>query len=414
MTQNQALKIMLSGDNIFLTGPPGSGKTYLLNEYIARARKKKLKIAVTATTGIAATHLNGLTFHSWAGIGIKNELSEKEIRALISRADLTNRYKFTDVLVIDEVSMLDSKRLDLLNQLAKIFRASSQPMGGMQLILVGDLFQLPPVTNDQQSYIFKSKAWKELDLSICYLSEQHRQKTGDELNHILRSIRNNTTNRSELRVLESKINVVSLNKRNITRLYAHNFDADRLNDQKLAELKSSEKIYKMRTKGSKEACLILKKAILSPEILRLKVGCEVIFTANNYKAGYVNGDRGKVVDFISGWPVIRMSRKAYMRVGLHSWRTEVAGQLIAQAWQLPLKLAWAITIHKSQGMSLDHAEIDLRRAFKPGMGYVALSRLRSIDGLYLIGLNKMALYVDNNVLKIDKILRAESDKLMLR
>jgi len=414
MTQQQALKILLSGHNVFLTGQPGSGKTYLLNEYVNLAKKLKRKVAVTATTGIAATHLNGITVHSWSGIGIKDRLNSEDILRLSSNKKLIDRYKYADVLVIDEVSMLDPNRLSLINILAKHIRKNEKPMGGLQLILVGDLFQLPPVSQVRSPYLFDSEIWRDLNLKICYLTEQHRQQLGDELHTILEAVRANRVGEVELNVLKSKVNSSPTSKRNILKLYSHNFDADQINIEHLDALKTKQKVYKMFTAGSREAIKTLKNNVLSPEILKLKIGCEVIFTANNYTLGYVNGDRGRVVDFRSALPVIRLKRDSYIVVGLYNWRIEIDGQILGEVWQLPLQLAWAITIHKSQGMSLDEAEIDLSRVFSPGMGYVALSRLRNIDGLHLLGLNKMALYVDSNVLKADKLLRAESDKLMLR
>ncbi len=405
---------MLNGNNIFLTGPPGSGKTYLLNLFIEQARKRKLNVAVTATTGIAATHLNGITIHSWAGIGLSDSLLVKDKLKLLNRSKLSDRYRSTDVLVIDEISMLDANRLDLINDLAKLLRGSNKAMGGMQVVLVGDLFQLPPVSKQLVSYVYLAKSWQELELKVCYLTEQHRQQAGDELNSILQAIRENRVTEQELAILRSKLNVSQKVRTNTLKLYSHNFDVDKVNIANLTSLKGKERRYKMQTRGSAKEVERLKKSILSPEVLGLKVGGEVIFTANDYKSGYVNGDRGKVVAFKSGYPVIRMQRQAYIILKQHNWRAEVDGMVLAEAWQLPLKLAWAITIHKSQGMSLDEAAIDLSHAFSVGMGYVALSRLRNIEGLYLLGLNKMSLFVDAKVQDFDKKLRIESDKQVLR
>lgn len=413
MTQKQALETMLLGHNIFLTGPPGSGKTYLLKEFLKLAQQKQLKVAVTATTGIAATHLDGVTIHSWAGLGLADRLNDKSKIKLLKNFNLVERYNSTDILVIDEISMLDAKRLDILNELAKSFRASSKVMGGLQTILVGDLFQLPPVGKVEKSYVFQSNTWEELKLCICYLTEQHRQQPGDELNSILSAIRHNRLGEVEMSILKSKLLVNQPIKSNILRLYSHNIDVDKLNNQRLKLINHREHIFKMSIKGDRSMATNLKKTILSPPTLKLKKGCEVIFTANDYRLGYVNGDRGRVVGFKSGYPIIRMYRGAYTLVNQHTWRSLVNGQS-AEVYQLPLKLAWAMTIHKSQGMSLDEAVIDLSRAFSAGMGYVALSRLRNIDGLYLLGLNKMSLYVDNKVLKFDKTLRLASDKLVIR
>ncbi len=405
---------MLSGNNVFLTGAPGSGKTHLLNDYIRLAKSRRLKVAVTATTGIAATHLDGITIHSWAGIGISSSLTDKAKIKMTKNLKLVNRYRSTDVLVIDEVSMLDGARLDLINEVAKLLTGKNQPMGGIQVILVGDLFQLPPVSKNASQYIFESSTWSELNLKICYLTEQHRQQLGDELNLILQSIRSGKVRESEMNVLSSKISSSKVANSNVLKLYSHNFDVDAVNDAKLAKLSGRVRRYKLSIKGSSTNTKKLKDSILSPETLSLKKGCQVIFTANNYKAGYFNGDRGRVVDFKAGYPVVRLHRRLYMVVMEHNWRSEADGMVLAEASQIPLRLAWAITIHKSQGMSLDDAEIDLSRAFSPGMGYVALSRLRNIDGLYLLGLNKMSLHVDSKVCEFDRRLREQSDKLVLR
>jgi ATP-dependent exoDNAse (exonuclease V) alpha subunit len=412
MIQQQSLKILLSSCNVFLTGPPGSGKTYLLNRYISIAKSKGLKVAITATTGIASTHINGITIHSWSGIGIRDNLEKKHLNSIARNKRIVDRFLTTDVLVIDEVSMLSSIRLDLINLVMKNIRKSSDAMGGIKVILVGDLFQLPPVDIKESNYIFNSKCWNELRLKICYLSEQHRQRQGDEINSILRSIRSNTLGRSEIDLLESRIIQHQPNP-NMLRLYTHNYDADKVNKERQERLIGKERIYVSQTKGFKKEVDKLKKTILSPEFLNLKKGSQVIFTANNYHEGYVNGDRGYVVTFKSGQPVIRLKKGVYLEVQKHKWSREVDGKIVAEVWQLPLKLSWAITIHKSQGMSLEEAQIDLRHSFLPGMGYVALSRLKSIDGLYLLGINKIALYVDSNILKIDKILKAQSDNLMI-
>ena len=186
MTQKQALKIMQSGHNVFLTGPPGTGKTYLLKTFIDWAKKNRKKIAITASTGIAASQISGTTFHSWSSIGLKNSLNPTEHKILTSSDKVIKKYQQTEILIIDEISMLDNVRFDLVNDLAQEIRGNDQPFGGIQLILVGDFFQLPPIDQNRGAdFVFKSKTWYQADLRICYLNHQHRQEEGDQLLDIL-------------------------------------------------------------------------------------------------------------------------------------------------------------------------------------------------------------------------------------
>lgn len=409
MKQVKALEILETGSNVFLTGSPGSGKTYVLNKFIKLMKKKGNNVAVTATTGIAATHLSGITIHSWSGIGIAGSLEEVDLKKLKKNSSLVKRYKSTDILVIDEISMLDSKRLDLISSLAKMFRKSDLPFGGIQVVLVGDLFQLPPVNRTPGAYdfVYKSEVWEELGLKICYLTEQHRQSGNDRYNEILEAIRIGGLTAQHMELLNARKNEVSPSD-DLTKLYAHNFDVDQINSQKLDDLESDEHIFEMSFSGLAYDIKRLKDSILAPERLALKVDCEVMFVVNNQKLGYFNGTRGRVVEFKNGYPIIRLSDGKYVEARVHDWTIEMNNEVIATASQLPLRLAWAITIHKSQGMSLDAAEVDLSRAFTPGMGYVALSRIRTLDGLYLKDMNRLALIVNPDILIMDSKFRENS------
>ena len=185
MTQAQALAIMKIGKNIFLTGGAGTGKTYVLNEYIRYLREHDISVALTASTGIAATHIGGMTIHAWSGIGVREYLSEYDIDTLEEKKYLYDRYQQVQVLIIDEISMLSGNYLEMLDRLCRSMKRNHEkPFGGIQIILCGDLFQLPPVMSGQDSnsnkkFAFASKAWKELNLAICYLHTQHRQDEGD-------------------------------------------------------------------------------------------------------------------------------------------------------------------------------------------------------------------------------------------
>ena len=410
MTQKEALDILKSGRNVYLTGAAGSGKTYVLNKYISYLKERGVAIAVTASTGIAATHLSGLTVHSWSGIGIKSDLSDHDIDLLTQKEHLWKKYEKTKVLIIDEVSMIHPRMFDALDRLAKAMKRNDKAFGGMQVVLSGDFFQLPPIVKGEGvSYIDSSNAWSALDIRVCYLQEQHRQ-SGDSLEGILSEIRSGDISLNTEEIFEKINGVRNTSKTTPTRLYTHNLDVDAVNETELKKLSGIASTYKMTSKGKASVVNALCKGILAPEVLNLKKGAVVMFVKNNFEEGYVNGTLGKVVSFEKNTPVVQMHSGKKIYVTKSSWEVEDNGKILASAEQLPLRLAWAITVHKSQGMSLDAAEIDLSKSFVPGQGYVALSRLRSLEGLTLLGLNRMALSVDPYVIELNSHLVKESSK----
>lgn len=378
MTQPEAIKKMLSGANIFLTGEPGAGKTYTLNKFIEQARKKGKRIAVTASTGIAASHIDGVTIHSWSGLGIKDSIRDDEIERMSFNDDLLERYNACDILIIDEVSMLHGSRLDMVDRVARFLRMKSKPFGGLQVIFVGDLFQLPPVMREAGpvDYVHLSNAWAEADPQPCYLTEQHRQGADSELLGILRELRQESELSAEsLKLLRSRI-VEPPDDDSVTRLFTHNLNVDALNRGMLMKLTTPVKEFYMSSTGDQYKADAIKRNLLCPEKLELKVDAEVMFCANNFDEGFVNGTRGKVIRFSNaGNPVVLTADGAEVAVQQYTWRTyNDHGHELASVTQYPLRLAWAVTVHKSQGLSLDAAIIDLTKAFTPGMGYVALSR----------------------------------------
>jgi len=414
MRQAQALRVMLEGKSVFLTGAPGAGKTYVLNEFIRRATRAGKNVAVTASTGIAATHIGGTTIHSWSGLGIKDFLTDWDRERLQSTDRLIKRYNAADVLVIDEVSMLHGQRLNMVNEVAKLLRKSDKPFGGLQVVLVGDLFQLPPITrgSDVVDFVHLSAAWAELDPKICYITEQHRQVgEGDALLDLLEAMRRGDVNELHETALQERLKEQRPGDLVVTRLYSHNMDVDSINQRHLKDIEREGKVYQMQTSGQAAKIESLTKSVLAPEQLELKQGAEVMFVANNFAAGFVNGTRGRVIDFVDNLPLVVLPSGREIKVERHSWKLEEDGKTRAEVAQLPLRLAWAITIHKSQGMSLDAAEIDLGRSFTPGMGYVALSRVRSMDGVYLTGINQMALTMHPLIFEFDADLRSASEAL---
>ena len=411
MTQSEALDILKLGKNVFLTGSAGSGKTYVLRQYIDYVRSHDVEIAVTASTGIAATHMNGVTIHSWTGLGIRDSLSPMDLESMEEKQYLWKRFERTKILVIDEVSMLHHFRLDLVDRICRSFKRTDKPFGGMQVILAGDFFQLPPVSRNGEEpayFVYHSNAWKNMGLTICYLHEEHRHKDKAFL-EVLNGIRRNLVSDESLAHLETRKNASLDNAIRPTKLYTHNIDVGRVNDVELEKLSGETHTYHMKGSGNPHLVESLKKSTLAPEVLRLKKNAQVMFVKNNYEEGYVNGTQGVVEGFdADGIPLVRTFSGELITAEPVDWQIEDGGRVLASITQIPLRLAWAITVHKSQGMSLDAAEIDLSKSFEKGMGYVALSRVRSLKGLSLLGLNPMALEVDQQIVLYDKSLQEES------
>ncbi|MGB0850264.1 MAG: PIF1 family DEAD/DEAH box helicase, partial [Bacteroidia bacterium] len=408
MFQEKALAILKSGKNVFLTGSAGTGKTYTLNQYIKWLKEHKVPVAVTASTGIAATHMDGTTIHSWSGIGIKDALTHNDLKSMRSKQYLMKNIEKTHVLIIDEISMLHMKQLDMVNQALKYMKNSAQPFGGMQVVFAGDFFQLPPVSRDQEpsrdKFAFMSNAWVEAAPTICYLTEQFRQ-TKNELNQILNQIRENEVDETAVQLLqETRYNEHTIEP---TKLYSHNADVDRINDEELSKIDSYEEVFFAERKGNQKLMEAFVKGLIVREKLVLKKGAKVMFLKNNPDKGYYNGTLGIVADFKEDengklWPLVQLSDKRKVMVSRDVWSIMDNDRPIVEFMQVPLRLAWAITVHKSQGMTLEAAEVDLAKAFEPGQGYVALSRLKELDGLKLLGINRKAIEVDGLALKADQ------------
>ena len=407
MQQKKALAILKSGKNVFLTGSAGTGKTYVLNQYIDYLKERKVKVAITASTGIAATHMNGMTIHSWSGIGVKESISSSNLASMKSKKYLKEHLEKVKVLIIDEISMLHKNQINAVDVVLRFFKKNDEPFGGIQIVVCGDFYQLPPVGKHGESskdkFAFMSEAWVKAKFSVCYLTEQYRQNDND-LNLILNEIRTGGLSDKSFKKLESASQNKLTSETDPTKLYTHNIDVDRVNTEHLSQLTGKIRTFTAKTKGNPKLIETLKNSVLAGEELQFKIGAKVMFVKNDKEHRYVNGSLGTILGFTDkGFPSVKLLNGKVITTDVENWAViDDNGKELASYTQIPLRLAWAITVHKCQGMTLDAAEIDLSKTFETGQGYVALSRLKKLENLQLIGINEMALRVDNLANKADK------------
>lgn len=443
LEQEQAMCAFKAGHNIFLTGPGGTGKTALIRQMVETCKLNGKKTQVCALTGCAAVLLNcqAKTVHSWAGIGLANGPADLVVKRVITNKYKKKNWTSIDVLIIDEVSMMSQKIFDILNSTGKQARnKTSQPFGGLQVIFSGDFYQLPPVNamrDDEEldltasAFCFESPEWANTFPTIIQLQKIFRQ-TDPVYTNILNQIRTGKLFKSALEVLTPHIGKPLPETFIPTILLPRRKDAERVNTSELSKLTGEEKVYKMarvdeslldtKTKASTAAAAApkanisieqremeynyLENNIMADRVLVLKKGTQVMCIANidmESPEPIVNGSQGIVLDFIGGLPLVKFNNGARRTVGCHVWNSESYNTLGIK--QIPLIYAWAITIHKAQGVSLDMAQIDAgSNIFECGQTYVALSRVKSLEGLYLSAFNPQKIKVNKKVQEFYKSL----------
>lgn len=410
MTQGEALTILKTGANVYLTGEPGSGKTHTINKFVEWLRSCGIEPSITAATGIAATHVGGMTLHSWSGIGISESLSRADVDRIASKEHIARRIQKAKVLIIEEISMLSAKTFEMVDSVCREVRRVDAPFGGLVVVLVGDFFQLPPVSRSRESiFAYTSRVWRELNPLVCYITEQYRQDDSSFLS-VLSAIRSGNVEEAHYEELVVRNTALEKIPADAPKLFSHNADVDHINRGELAKLSGKMVKFNMTSRGKDSLVEGLIRGCLSPEVLELKEGATVMFTKNSPQGKFVNGTLGVVKGFDgSGMPIIRTNDGRTVTTEPMEWQLEDQGKVKASISQIPLRLAYAMTVHKSQGMSMDAAVMDLSKAFEYGQGYVALSRVRRLSGVYLTGLNTRALEVHPEILEKDRDFRAASE-----
>jgi len=430
--QNDVLNLILKGKSVFLTGSAGTGKSFLLKRITQELKKKNIQVAVTASTGLAAVNIGGTTLHRWAGIGVSKNKHIQAAGAFKNK----NRWKKTDVLIIDEVSMVSGQLFDSLEQLAREIRENKRPFGGIQLICVGDFFQLPPVRSPDEpsTFCFEGKSWDRSIQHIYSLKTVFRQSDSKFI-EMLNDIRIGECNSSTKEILDSRKNANNRKSKGIlpTVLFSKNVQVDSLNQKHLQQLKSDPKKFAsndffysfskeederkddMKMKSMLDSCL-------AQPIIDLKKGAQVMLV-RNISPTLVNGSRGVVVGFeelnalrkdalkdkggnFDDWissnthlPIVEFANGETQVIEPIVFRVESFSEGIATRVQIPLKLAYALTIHKSQGLTIDCADVSLGGVFEYGQAYVALSRIKGIEGLKLLDWNPQVVRAHPKVLE---------------
>jgi len=408
--QQLALKFFNQRQNLFISGGAGSGKSHLL--HFIKRYYSQFALEITASTGVSAINVNGSTIHSFAGIGLGNMPLEQTIENVMQpkMSKVRKKIRSTNILAIDEISMISAQTLDLIDQVLQVVRENNKPMGGMQIILFGDFLQLPPVSRygENFDFCFNSQAWQNLNLEVMILDKIFRQDDEDFVK-ILQDLRFGKISQTSQEALSSRIN--NIDQSNIIRptiLTTHNAKVEKINSEFLKKIPSEEISHHAKFEGNDYKIEFLKKNCLASQNLKLKIGAQVMMIKNTYqKDGIINGSLGVVKSFSSkkNYPIVQFANFRELTIGPEEWLLERfdndSKTLITEAkmTQIPLILAWAMTIHKSQGLTLDKIACDLKDSFSDGQAYVALSRARSLEGITIDSIDFSKITANQHAIK---------------
>jgi len=428
----QIIELVKKGTNLFITGPGGTGKSTL----IKKMTQLLDNIHVVAMTGCAALLLDcsAKTLHSWAGIGLGKNPLDKTIESIKKKSHVRKRWKSTRTLVIDEVSMLTPELFEKLDTISREIRKQpDKPFGGLQLVLVGDFCQLPPISRDvsgseiDMKFLFESNIWDSTINTIILLTKIWRQ-VDPIYQKVLSEVRLGVVSPESEKILRSRMNT-NWKEEEIrpTVLFSRNMDVDKVNDINMKSLESKIHVFKAITviDKSKWTDTVLSMPEKSSDIfqfavnkldqdasysahLELRIGAQVMLLTNtDLEGGLVNGSRGIIVDFenIRGFPIVQFKHGQPRIIEPFCWYSHEMPHIGRQ--QIPLRIAYAITIHKSQGASIDSAIVDIGKStFEYGQAYVALSRVRSLEGLHIFALDMTKIKTHPRVLEFYKKLKS--------
>ena len=412
---DEVIKLLSENKNIFLTGAGGTGKSYIIKQLT----EINNTFSVTSTTGISALSINGQTIHRFSGIGRVDEKSfEGMLKKVKKNKNALKNIKLCRILIIDEISMLSGEILELLDYIFKQIREVKKTFGGIQVIFTGDFYQLPPVEGD---YCFLSKVWTKLKLNTVFLKTEYRF-IDNEYSDLLKCLRRGSYTQEHINMLNSRINVKDEKNEDIkpTFLFSKNNEVEYLNNKEMENLNTKEKIYyaddvdgSIFQKSKKEDSdedddtsdndidleIDDKLEVLAPSILKLKIGAQVMITINiDLELGIANGTRGVVVSLSDNTVDVKILSGNTVTISKYNYELKKRKRVLKTRMQFPLKLAWAMSIHKSQGSTLDLASIDLGSVFCASQAYVALSRIRSLNGLHILKrFNPKRIFVNDEV-----------------
>ena len=399
--QKLALELCQSGENIFLTGGAGSGKSFVVKEFMQKLDPKEMPIL--ASTGAAAVLLGGRTFHSFFGLGIMEGGPQATLNRVMKDSKTMKRLRHVEGVIIDEISMIPGEALRVAEALAQQAKESTLPWGGLRIIAVGDFGQLPPVTKygQKRDWCFLTDTWQKTDFQNCALHFNQRIQD-DEFLKVLADVRDGNLSALARSFLEEHTQDHDEDHPG-TRLFPRRDLSENYNQKKLAEIPEDEYVVDSIYIGEQRYIDILAKSAPVPAQLKLKVGCRILFLKNDPQKKYVNGTRGTLVHHESDHLIVRKDNGREIKAEKISFALlDADGNVKASVIQYPVNLAYATTIHKSQGATLDELWCDLGSLWEPGHAYVALSRLREPSGLHIVRWSPRSFIVDPAVQKFYK------------